>query len=164
MARRLKQIAPGLSLVKVNPLWRGDDRVYSFIHVPSGLTLAAGCPPVWRVKRRVAELAEPQLALLDWTNLNPDDPINRAVYRDEFRRIIQESFDKAEENSRNLPRLSALTCRIQMITASMPQTRPVLTGGYEASVQYGDYWRYAVGRTEEEALERLVELVEGGGE
>lgn len=95
MARRLKQIAPGLSLVKVNPLWRGDDRVYEFLHEPSGAVLCCGMPPLWRFKKRVVELAEPQLALLDWTNLNPDDPMNYVVYRDEFYRIIRESIRAA---------------------------------------------------------------------
>lgn len=63
-----------------------------------------------------------------------------------------------------LPRLNTLARRVQEVTGSVPVTWPVSTGGYEASVQYGDYWRYAVGRTEEEALERLVELVEEEGE
>lgn len=63
-----------------------------------------------------------------------------------------------------LPRLSALARRVQEVTGSVPRTWPVSTGGYEASVQYGDRWHYSIGRTEEEALERLVELVEGKDE
>ncbi|AZF88255.1 polyketide cyclase [Meiothermus phage MMP7] len=95
MARRVKQIAPGLSVVKTAPFWRGDDRVYEFIHEPTGAVLCCGSPPLWRFKRRVVELAEPQLALLDWTNLDPDDPLNYPIYRDEFYRIIRESLERA---------------------------------------------------------------------
>ena len=70
----------------------------------------------------------------------------------------------AQAQTAGLPRLNALARRVHEVTGSVPRTWPVSTGGYEASVQAGDYWHYAVGRTEEEALERLVELVEGGGE
>lgn len=63
-----------------------------------------------------------------------------------------------------LSRLSRAASRVQQVTGSAPRTWQIASGGYEASVQYGDQWHYSIGRTEEEALERLVELVEGGGE
>jgi hypothetical protein len=82
-------------LVKVSPAWRGDDRVYEFLHEPTGMTLCWGSPHLRRFKKRVVELAEPQLAQLNWENLDPDDPLNYPVYRDEFYRIMRESFAKA---------------------------------------------------------------------
>jgi len=90
MARKLQQIAPGLALIQAQPLWRGDERIYSFLHETSGAMLC--CGPQWRFKRAVVDLALPHLARMDWTRLNPDDPESYEVYKNTFIRIIRDSI------------------------------------------------------------------------
>lgn len=100
--KKLHQIAPGLIFAKSAPFWRGDERVYLLVHEPTGIFLSYGPPGLstTRFKRSVIDHAAPHLAQLDWTNLNPEDPINYAVYRDEFYRIMRDAFDAVyqEEN------------------------------------------------------------------
>jgi len=86
MDKKLKQIAPGLSVIRQVPLWRGDKRLYAFIHEPSGAIIHCGL--LWRFEKSVVDLATKRLATMDWTKLDIGDPQSNEFYKNEFKRAI----------------------------------------------------------------------------
>lgn len=99
--KRLKMVAPGLTLIRWKPLWEGDERVYSFLHEPTGLISNVPCEwgiiSLFRFKKSVVEHAIPALSMIDWTQLNQGDRDSLTFYQGKFQQAILDALRAVSE-------------------------------------------------------------------